>query len=86
MRNILIRIQLDSRHSYFKSQDKKMVIEIKSDSEETCHSFISWELTGNKLPLWIGYNLSVSRLEAWSAVSRLESGEDIRMWSSVRSH
>lgn len=74
MRNILIKIQLDSRHSYFKSQDKKMVIEIKSDSEETCHSFISWELTGSKLPLWIGYNLSVSRLEAWSAVSRLESG------------
>lgn len=51
-----------------------MVIEIKSDSEETCHSFISWELTGNKLPLWIGYNLGVSSLEAWSAVSRLESG------------
>lgn len=51
-----------------------MVIEIKSDSEETCHSLISWELTGNKLPLWIGYNLGVSRLEAWSAVSRLESG------------
>lgn len=86
MRNILIRIQLDSRHSYFKSQDKKMVTEIKSDSEETCHSFISWELTGSKLPLWIGYNLSVSRLEAWSAASQLESGEDIRMWSSVRSH
>lgn len=29
MRNILIRIQLDSRYSYFKSQDKKMVIKLK---------------------------------------------------------